>query len=170
MPSVIPSAFFLQMEELLGNEHPSLGEVCCVCGKSLKAALYYGAGTGSGRRFACAECYAEQTSPALEEEDEGGLAILDEHRIRKATEFEDDMVAYVEGLWGKRTFAFNVAIRDLEAMRRGMDDKALREPRTYHEAALLVKHIRALANDVARHFKVVDVHPDDDLAPRKVET
>lgn len=168
MSSVTPSAFFLQMEELLGNEHPSLGGCCCVCGKSLGSEQFYGAGTGTGRRFACQECYTEQTSPALEEEDEGNLTILDNHRIRKA-EFEDDMVAYVEGLWGRKTFAFNVAIRDLEGMRRGADDKALREPRTYHEADLLVRHIRALANDVARHFGVVDVHPADDLTPRSVK-
>ena len=164
---VTPSDLFLQMEMLLGREHPHLGDFCCVCGRSLLGATHYGAGTGGGRRFACQGCYEEATSPSIDTEEEGGnLAILDDHRIRKDSEFTDDAVAYVEGLWGKKTFAFNVAVRDLEKMRRGTDDRALREPATYHEALHLVKHIRQLANDVARHFGVIEIRPEDDLTPK----
>lgn len=86
--------------------------------------------------------------------DERKIVNLDEHRIRVEREFEDEMVAYVEALWGEKSFAFNVAIRDLEEMRRGTEEesKPLRPPETTHEAIMMVLHIRALANDVARHF------------------
>jgi len=89
---------------------------------------------------------------------------LDEHRIRTEREFEDDQVAYVEALWGKETFAYNVAVRDLEAMRRGDDDGSLRPPETTHEAVHMVAHVRALANDLARHFGLdFLVREEDDI-------
>lgn len=89
---------------------------------------------------------------------------LDAVRIREDREFEDEKVAYVEALWGKETFAFNAAIRDLEAMRRGHEDLTLRPPQTYHEAAHLILHVRALANDMARHFGIDDlVRPEDEI-------
>lgn len=86
--------------------------------------------------------------------DDPKVVNLDEHRIRVEREFEDEMVAYVEALWGRDSFAWNVAIRDLEAMRRDAEepDKPLRPPETTHEAIMMVLHVRALANDVARHF------------------
>jgi hypothetical protein len=84
--------------------------------------------------------------------DDRKVVDLDEHRIRVEREFEDDSIAYIEALWGKETFAFNAAIRDLEAMRRGKDDGSLRPPETTHEAIMLVLHCRSLANDLARHF------------------
>lgn len=89
---------------------------------------------------------------------------LDDVRIRADREFEDEQIAYVEALWGKKTYAFNAAIRDLEAMRRGRDDGTLRKPETYHEGMLLVHHVRALANDLARNFGMDHlVREDDDL-------
>lgn len=92
------------------------------------------------------------------------LIVLDDIRIREEQEFEDEKVAYVEALWGRETFAFNAAIRDLEAMRRGHEDLTLRSPQTYHEAVHLILHVRALANDLARHFAMEDlVRPEDDL-------
>jgi len=84
--------------------------------------------------------------------DDRKIVDLDEHRIRLEREFEDDSVAYIEALWGKETFAFNAAIRDLEGMRRGQDDGSLRPPETTHEAIMLVLHCRSLANEMARHF------------------
>jgi len=110
---VTPSDLFLQMELLLGREHVHLADFCCVCGCSLLSVTHLGAGSGGGRRFACKPCYDVAMSPEIEEEDED-LTILDDHRIRKESEFTDDMVAYVEGLWGRKTFAFNVAVRNLE--------------------------------------------------------
>ena len=96
---------------------------------------------------------------------EGNVVSLDAHRIKAEGEFEDEQVAYVEALWGKETFAYNVAVRDLEAMRRGQDDGSLRPPETYHEAVHMVLHVRALANDVARHFGLTDrVRSEDDEA------
>lgn len=89
---------------------------------------------------------------------------LDDHRIRSEGEFKDEMVAFVECMWGRESYAFNVAIRDLEGMRRGADDKALRHPQTYHEALHMILHTRGLANDIARHFGLTDlVRPVDDL-------
>lgn len=160
--SVTPSDLFLQMEALLGQEHSALGGFCCVCGRTLVGQVYFGAGSGKGRRFSCKPCYEEATSPTIEEET-GNISILDDHRIRKESEFTDDMVAYVEGLWGRKTYAFNVAVRNLEQMRRGVDDRSLREPQTYHEALHLVRHVRQLANDIARHFGVLEVRSEDDL-------
>lgn len=93
---------------------------------------------------------------------------LDDVRIRAEREFEGEQIAYVEALWGKETYAFNAAIRDLEAMRRGKDDGTLRRPETYHEGMLLVHHVRALANDLARNFAMDHlVREDDDLGPKK---
>jgi hypothetical protein len=90
---------------------------------------------------------------------------LDAHRIRVEQEFEDEHMAYIEALWGRETFAFNAVVRDLEAIRRGTEDpqKPLRPPATYYEAALLVRHVRSLANALARHFNIEDqVRPEDD--------
>lgn len=92
---------------------------------------------------------------------------LDEHRIRTEREFEDQQVLYVEALWGKETFAYNVAIRDLEAMRRGTEspNRPLRPPETDYEVELAVRHIRWLGNELARHFGMDDlVRPEDDAA------
>ena len=169
--TITPSDLYLELESQFKNDSiqhnkTSFREFCCVCGRSLHGTVYYGAGTGFGHRFACQDCYKEATSPPIEIQEDDNLTILDDHRIRKESEFTDDMVAYVEGLWGKRTFAFNVAVRNLEQMRRGVDDKALREPSTYHEALHIVKHVRALANDIARHFGVIEIRPEDDLTQR----
>jgi len=92
------------------------------------------------------------------------VLLLDEHRIRSAKEFEDDIVAYLEVLWGKKSFAFNAAIRDLERMRRGQDDGTLRAPQTFHEAVHLILHVRAIANDLARHFELEHlIRESDDI-------
>jgi hypothetical protein len=101
----------------------------------------------------------------------GEVVSLDDHRIRAEAEFQDEQVAYVEALWGRESFAFNVAIRDLEAMRRGEDDKALRHPATHYEKLHMVLHVRALANDLARHFGMEElVRPVDDLSRPKEES
>lgn len=98
------------------------------------------------------------------EDDKPNLFQLDEYRIRAAHEFEDEQVAYLEVLWGKSTWAFNAAIRNLEELRRGSGDKSLRPPQTYWEAAHVVLHVRALANDLARFWALDDlIRPEDDL-------
>lgn len=107
------------------------------------------------------------TDEPLEKEEENPTVVnLDEHRIRTEGEFVGEAMAYVEALWGKETHSFNAAVRDLEAMRRGTEDptKPLRPPETYHEAIHIVLHVRALANDLARHFGVENlVRESDDL-------
>ncbi len=101
--------------------------------------------------------------------DPDNLYNLDEHRVRNAKEFSDDMVAYVEALWGRETFAFNLAIRDLEKLRRGIEDPELRPPETDWEVLHIALHLRALANDILRHFGLEDyVRPEDDLTGRPV--
>jgi hypothetical protein len=96
-----------------------------------------------------------------------GVVSLDEHRIRSEAEMDSELVLYLEGVWGKETVGFNVAIRDLEAMRRGTEEPGLplRIPETDHEVIHAVLHIRALANDVARHFNLEHlVRESDDFA------
>lgn len=101
-------------------------------------------------------------------EEDSNVISLDEHRIRVEQEFEDESVAYLEALWGKTTWAFNAAIRDLEAMRHGHDDKSLRPPQTTYEAMHMVMHCRALANDMARFFGVEDmIRPEDDIQSKR---
>ena len=100
--------------------------------------------------------------------DEKNIFSLEEHRIRSQGEFQDRQVAYVEALWGEETMAFNLAIRDLEAMRRGTGDLSLRSPETYHEVYLLVCHIRSLANDVADFYGLKElVRREDDFSKPK---
>ncbi len=102
-------------------------------------------------------------------EDSDNIHYLDDYRIRTSREFEDEMVAYLECLWGRETFAFNLAVRDLEKMRRGLTDPELRPPETDWEALHMALHIRALANDVLRHYGLADhVRPEDDLPERPV--
>lgn len=99
-------------------------------------------------------------------DDPENVVFLEEHRIRSEQEFSDEQVAYVEALWGRETWAFNVAIRDLEVMRRGSEDKSLRPPETYHEVEQVVRHIRALANEVSRFYGIEDlVRREDDFGP-----
>lgn len=98
---------------------------------------------------------------------ESKVVSLDDHRIRTQREFDDDMVAYVECLWGKKTFAFNAAVRDLEKMRRGEEDRTLRPPETDWEALHVARHVRALANDILRHFGLeAFVRKEDDIPER----
>jgi hypothetical protein len=96
------------------------------------------------------------------------VADLDEVRIRLGVDIDAEAIAYVEAVWGKDTYGFNAAIQDLEALRRGRGDGALRRPETYHEGMLLVHHVRALANDMARNFGMDHlVREEDDLGHRE---
>jgi hypothetical protein len=92
---------------------------------------------------------------------------LDGHRVRSEREFEDEQMLYIEVLWGKETFAYDIAIRDIEKMRRGTENptKPLRPPETDYEIELAIKHIRWFANEVARLSGNEDwVRPEDDTA------
>ena len=98
--------------------------------------------------------------------DDDKIVDLDEYRVREEGEFREEQVAYLEALWGKKTWAFNVAIRDLEKLRHGEEDPVLREPQTYFEVQKLVQHIRGLANDLARHYGFEElVRGEDDDTP-----
>jgi hypothetical protein len=101
------------------------------------------------------------------EEEEQQVVDLEDHRIRKGREFEGEQMLYIEALFGKETFAYDVAIRDIEAIRQGREDptKPLRPPATDYEVELVIKHIRWLANEVARLSENEDwVRPEDDTA------
>ena len=109
----------------------------------------------------------------LPDEDEPVVSLADV-RVRQEHEAEaaDEAMAYLEAMWTKSTFQFDVAVRDLEGMRRGTEDpaKPLRPPETYHEAIHMIMHIRALANDVARHFGIENlIEPEDDIKGRGVD-
>lgn len=93
----------------------------------------------------------------------GGTSSLD--RVRALRDFEDDTrTAYVEVLWGERTFAVHAAIRDLEAMRRGTErpDRPLRDPETVYEAETLLTRLRWISNYLAREWGLEHrVRPED---------
>ncbi len=95
---------------------------------------------------------------------------LDQHRIKLALEgvrvpdLDTDPVAYIEGVWGEDVYGFNAVVKDLEDLRRGGTGGDLGRPRTHYEVELLVKHTRALANDIARHFGLEHlIHTEDEL-------
>lgn len=78
--------------------------------------------------------------------------VVDLERVRAIRSFkEDESIAYVELLWGSRSFAVHAAIRDLDAMRNGTEpeDKPLREPETMFEMEVLIRRIRWTANYLA---------------------
>jgi len=93
----------------------------------------------------------------------GGVSGLD--RVRALRDFDDDVrTAYVEVLWGERTFAVHAAIRDLEAMRRGTEqpDRPLRDPETVYEAETLVARLRWITNYLSREWGLEHrVRPED---------
>ena len=93
----------------------------------------------------------------------GGTSGLD--RVRALRDFDDDVrTAYVEVLWGERTFAVHAAIRDLEAMRRGTErpGRPLRDPETVYEAEVLLSRVRWVANYLAREWGLEHrVRPED---------
>jgi len=63
----------------------------------------------------------------------------------------------------------SVADKDVPLWRMAAEEPGmpLRPPETYHEALHLIMHVRALANDMARHFGMDDqVRPDDDIKPK----
>jgi hypothetical protein len=93
---------------------------------------------------------------------------LGPHRIRMKGEeppdLDADPVAYFEVVWGAEVYGWNAVIRDTEDMRRGGDGIELAPPRTDHEKEMMVRHIRAVANDMARVFSRPDlVREGDDL-------
>ncbi len=93
----------------------------------------------------------------------GGVSSLD--RVRALRDFDDDVrTAYVEVLWGERTFAVHAAVRDLEAMRRGTEhpDRPLRDPETVYEAETIVARLRWITNYLAREWGLEHrVRPED---------
>jgi hypothetical protein len=103
--------------------------------------------------------------------DDPKLINLDHHRIKLALEgkpgtpdLDTEPLAFVEAIWGPDVYGWNATTVDMEARRRGGEDMTLRPPETVYEAQLVVQHVRALANDIARHFGLGDlVREGDDL-------
>ena len=96
-------------------------------------------------------------------DDDDKVVSLD--RVRALKTFEaDPSVAYVEFLWGEKSFAVNAVIRDLEAMRRGTEDEdqPLRDPETVYEAEMLIRKIRWMTNYLSRMWGLeAEVRPED---------
>ena len=93
--------------------------------------------------------------------DDTKIIDLDRYRLRLAAEgkpgvpdLDTDPVAFVEAIWGPDVMGWNAYVVDMEAFRRGETSLPLRPPETTYEAELLVRHVRALANDLAQHFKL----------------
>jgi len=102
------------------------------------------------------ELYAQMTNGGAPDvplaRPQENLVDLDKHRIQTELEFPDEQVAYAEFLWGRTTFGYNLAIRDLEQMRRGKDDGSLRPPETYHEIFHLIRNLREMASHIAQTY------------------
>ena len=93
---------------------------------------------------------------------------LGPHRIKTKGEEPPDLdtepVAYFEAVWGEEVYGWNAVIRDTEDMRRGGDGVSLEAPRTDYEREMLVRHVRAVANDMARVFNLPHLlKREDDL-------
>lgn len=94
---------------------------------------------------------------------------LDPHRIKTKgvsapPDLDTDPIAYFEAVWGEEVYGWNAVIRDTEDMRRGGDGVELAPPRTDHEKEMLVRHVRAVANDMARVFNLPHLlKREDDL-------
>tara|TARA_B100001094_G_scaffold313478_1_gene351316 strand:- start:3828 stop:4151 length:324 start_codon:yes stop_codon:yes gene_type:complete len=98
---------------------------------------------------------------------------LDKYRIKLAIEgkpgtpdLDTYPVAYFEAVWGTDAFGWNATIVDMEKLRSGVDAETLpmRPPQTTYEVELLVRHVRALANDICRQHRLNHlVKPGDDL-------
>jgi len=79
-------------------------------------------------------------------------------------DLDADPLAYFEVVWGEDVYGWNAVVRDTEDMRRGGDGVSLEPPRTDYEKEMLVRHVRAVANDMARVFNLAHlVRLGDDL-------
>lgn len=100
---------------------------------------------------------------------------LDRHRMKLAgdpradeplgaPDLDTDPLAYFEVVWGPEVCGWNAVTVDMEAYRRGEEDLPLRPPQTTYEMELIIRHLRSIANDLARNHRMDDlVRPEDDL-------
>ena len=78
-------------------------------------------------------------------------------------DLDTEPLAYVEAVWGSTVYGYNAYTVDMEAHRRGERPTHLRVPETDYEKELIVRHVKALANDLARQFNrpdLIDPHSD----------
>jgi len=92
--------------------------------------------------------------------------VVDLDRYRMLQEHvEGEEMAYIEVLIGKDTFATNLCIRDLEAIRQGVEDgKILRDPTTDYERAALIKYLLWFTRFMAKEWDMghlVPAKPED---------
>ncbi len=79
-------------------------------------------------------------------------------------DLDTEPLAYVEAVWGPTVYGYNAYTVDMEAHRRGEAPSQLRVPETDYERELIIRHVRALANDLARQFNRPDlIDTDHDL-------
>jgi hypothetical protein len=97
---------------------------------------------------------------------------LDKHRIKLALEgkpgdsdLDTDPLAYFEVVWGAEVYGWNAVCVDMEEFRKGVPvaDLTLRAPEYSHEIELIIKNLRALANDICRQHRLNHIlKPEDD--------
>lgn len=111
-------------------------------------------------------------------DDPSKIIDLDQHRIKLALEgkpgtpdLDVDPIAYFEVVWGPEAYGWNAVTVDMEALRAGGKNLPLRPPETSYEVELIVRHLRNLANDIAKQHRLnhlLDPHPDDDSEVTRV--
>lgn len=84
---------------------------------------------------------------------------IDDHRVRYP-------LAYFEAVWGESEFGWNAKIVDIESLRRNvpLQNLTMRPPETSYEVELIIRHLRAAANDIAKGHRLNHlVKPEDDI-------
>lgn len=89
---------------------------------------------------------------------------LSDYRSGLKLESNSTPVAYFEAVWGSNEYGWNALVVDIEALRRGAKDLTPRPPETSYEIELIVRHLRAVANDISRDHRMNHlIKPEDDL-------
>lgn len=92
------------------------------------------------------------------------LIDLDSYRSTISPGSDAHPVAYFEAIWGESQYGWSAMIVDIEDLRKGKRGGALRPPETSFEIELLIRHIRAVANDLARDHRMNHlVKPEDNI-------
>ncbi len=96
--------------------------------------------------------------------EDDNLIDLEAYRSEIKPGSDSHPVAYFESVWGESEYGWSAMIVDIEDLRKGNRGLGLRPPETSFEIELLVRHIRAVANDIARDHRMNHlVKPEDDM-------
>lgn len=108
-----------------------------------------------------------------DETKDGKVVNLNLHRLKLKQEqllgndkadldLDGSPLAYVEAVWGHSVYGYNAYTIDMEAYRRGEENLPLRVAETDYEKELLIRHLRALANDLSKQFNRTDLLREED--------